>query len=244
MIFDGVGFAKKIEKKLKRDGDLIGKRLIIFRADETDGESVYIRLKKEMGERLGVEVEVIKGVPTPVVIQDYGKASGILVQLPITGVSETERDEILSLIPLEKDVDGLNPNGSKFLPAVVVAVEKILANVKGRTLDMEWEERFRERLKDDLDMPGAVALVWEMMKNKKLTDSEKLGLIEKWDKVLGLRLRASKSQVSDKMEKLVKERDKLRQEKKWEEADKLREKIEKLGYALEDTNEKTKVTVR
>jgi len=39
----------------------------------------------------------------------------------------------------------------------------------------------------------------------------------------------------------VGERSKLRQEKKWEEADKIREEIEKLGYVMEDKGKETKV---
>ncbi len=53
----------------------------------------------------------------------------MLVQLPIVGAGKKETEEILGLIPLDKDVDGLNPS-SKFVPAVVRAVEKILDEIK------------------------------------------------------------------------------------------------------------------
>jgi cysteinyl-tRNA synthetase len=116
-------------------------------------------------------------------------------------------------------------------------------NVKVTNLNVEWEEKFKEKLEDDLDMPGALALVWDMLKNEKLADGEKLGLVKKWDEVLGLRLIESEvqPQMGKEIEKLVEERKKLRQEKKWQEADKIRGKIEKLGYVVEDNGKETVV---
>ena len=130
MIFDGVGFAKKIEEGLRRSEKLVGTRLVIFQTGNK--ESGYVRLKREMGKRLGVEVEV-KMVPRLTFTEaKLGRvdADGVLVQLPIAEVNKKERDEILRLIPEDKDVDGLNPDGGKFLPAVVVAVEKVMRNFK------------------------------------------------------------------------------------------------------------------
>lgn len=124
MIFDGNGFAKDKKEKLMTEGVLMGKKLVIFQSG--DKESTYVRLKREMGESLGVKVKVVFS-DGPVDLTSLDKdVDGVLVQLPITGVDEKERDEILRMIPQEKDVDGLNPDSEVFLPAVVVAVEKIL----------------------------------------------------------------------------------------------------------------------
>lgn len=124
MVFDGNNLAREIKEDLVESGNLVGKKLVIFQSG--DKESTYVRLKREMGESLGVKVEVVFS-DGPIDLTNLDKdVDGVLVQLPIIGVNETGRDEILRMIPQEKDVDGLNPDSEVFLPAVVVAVEKIL----------------------------------------------------------------------------------------------------------------------
>ena len=132
MVFDGNGFAKRIEDKLRKSGKLMGKKLVIFQTGKV--ESTYVRLKREMGERLKVNIKLQisnNKLDLKQGIADAGEdCDGVLVQLPIVGASTEERDEILRMIPPEKDVDGLNPDGGKFLPAAVVAVERILSRVQ------------------------------------------------------------------------------------------------------------------
>lgn len=106
-----------------------------------------------------------------------------------------------------------------------------------------WESKFKERLEDDLDMPGALAVVWEMIKDEKLRDGEKKELVLSFDKVLSLGLGGiqEKVEVPEDVKKMVEERNKFRKQKKWNEADAIRGKIEKLGYVVEDKGEKTTV---
>ncbi len=128
MIFDGRAEAKKIEEKLIASGRLLGKSLLILQCDGKDKESTYIGLKREMGERLGIRVKVKVLRKKEEVREVLGKKideSGVLVQLPILGAGCEETEEILTAIPVEKDVDGLN-SASSFQPAVVRAVLRIL----------------------------------------------------------------------------------------------------------------------
>lgn len=133
MIFDGRSFAKKIETELMDSGRLRDKSLLILSCDGKDTESTYVRLKREQGERLGVKVVVIRSGSKDVLRQDLERLKedfdGVLIQLPIKDANKEETDKILSLIPTGKDVDGLNPKSS-FQPAVVIAVIKILKEVK------------------------------------------------------------------------------------------------------------------
>lgn len=112
----------------------------------------------------------------------------------------------------------------------------------------QYVKKFIERVEDDLDMPGALALVWEMFKDKDLTDGDKKELITKFDEVFGLELAGLKiDNVEEKdkiVENLVAERSRLREEENWEESDALREKIESLGYIVEDKGDQTKVVRR
>lgn len=129
MIFDGKRFAEDLEKKLIESGKLAGKSLLILQCDGSDKESKYVELKRKAGERMGVNTKVRICEFTKIGIEGFKKEieefDGVLVQLPIVGANKKEAEEILSLIPVEKDVDGLNP-ASKFVPAAVSAIEKIM----------------------------------------------------------------------------------------------------------------------
>jgi methylenetetrahydrofolate dehydrogenase (NADP+)/methenyltetrahydrofolate cyclohydrolase len=134
IIFDGRGEAKKIETSLIEEGMCKDKNLVIIQCDGELRESTYVRLKKEMGERLGVKVMVmhptnIDNVKNEVIkANEDGSIKGILVQLPIIGASKEETEQILSTIAISKDIDGLNPKSS-FVPAVVMAVETVLEKI-------------------------------------------------------------------------------------------------------------------
>ncbi|MBI2310433.1 bifunctional 5,10-methylenetetrahydrofolate dehydrogenase/5,10-methenyltetrahydrofolate cyclohydrolase [Candidatus Collierbacteria bacterium] len=130
MIFDGRAEAKRIEEKLIASGRLVGKSLLILQCDGEEKESTYVRLKREMGERLGVMVRTqgIKNsrqLKEKLKSKEIGGFDGVLVQLPILGAGRDETEEILTAIVAEKDVDGLNRT-SNFRPAAILAVLRIL----------------------------------------------------------------------------------------------------------------------
>jgi len=102
-----------------------------------------------------------------------------------------------------------------------------------------YKNRFVKYISDDLNMPKAIALVWEVIKSD-IADSDKRKLILDWDRVFGLNLarqgvKNKELVISQEIKELVEERKKLRKENKWEEADEIRKEIEKRGYILEDT---------
>lgn len=131
LVLDGKKEAEKIALFLEESERLMGKSLLILQCDGHSEESTYVRLKREMGERLGVLVSVsfmknkeeLKDVLKEANTDDT--VDGILIQLPIIGSSKEETDQILCSINPEKDIDGLNPN-SRFIPAVVGAVERVM----------------------------------------------------------------------------------------------------------------------
>ena len=103
----------------------------------------------------------------------------------------------------------------------------------------EYEGQFLEAVNDDLNMPKALSILWEVIRSDKKT-SEKAATVFKFDEVLGLSLKDSKTiiqkeeKVPEEVQKLLKERESLRKEKKYEEADKIREKIIEMGFKVED----------
>ena len=100
----------------------------------------------------------------------------------------------------------------------------------------DFSARFREAVENDLNMPQAIAIMWEMVKSN-IPDLDKWELITDWDRVLGLSLRQvsnNKLQIPNEIGKLVKEREELRKQKQWREADEIRKEIEASGFKVED----------
>ena len=103
----------------------------------------------------------------------------------------------------------------------------------------KYEENFHKAINDDLNMPLAMSVVWDIVKNPK--KSKKLAkLLDKFDTVLALSL-DKKSETQEKIPeeviKLAEERLKARQEKNWAESDRLRDEILALGYSIKDSKE-------
>jgi len=116
---------------LEESERVLGKSLVILQCDGRSEESTYVRLKREMGERLGAMVSVQFSPSKDGLKEMLAEANadetvdGILVQLPVIGASREDLDQILSSIYPSKDVDGLNPK-SRFIPAAIRAVERLI----------------------------------------------------------------------------------------------------------------------
>jgi cysteinyl-tRNA synthetase len=89
-----------------------------------------------------------------------------------------------------------------------------------------------------LNTPQALAVLWDVLKSN-LSDEEKSSALLKMDEVLGLGLKeviGKPAEVPDWIRKLAEERSVARGEKDWKKSDELREKIESLGWRVEDKN--------
>jgi len=114
-------------------------------------------------------------------------------------------------------------------------LKNIVSELKDdKKTNKRYLEEFEKVINDDLDMPGALQVLWNLLRDEKATG--KLRTIEDMDKVLGLDLtKKEKAFIPQNIKSLIKEREKYRKEKNFREADKIREKINKLGFVLEDT---------
>ena len=105
----------------------------------------------------------------------------------------------------------------------------------------DYENRFLEAINDDLNMPVAMSVVWDVVKNPK--KSKKLQkLLLKFDEVLGLDLEHYKKQendLPDDIKALVDERNDARLNKNWSESDRLRDLLISKGYSVKDSKEGT-----
>ena len=99
-----------------------------------------------------------------------------------------------------------------------------------------YYDSFLEFIKDDLTMPRALAVVWELLKDGDVSDNEKYILLMAFDQVLGLQFDQMKPviEVPEEVMVLARKRQEARAVKKWDESDALREKIVALGYEVAD----------
>lgn len=116
---------------LEESEKVFGKSLVILQCDGHTFDSTYVRLKREMGERLDVLVSVLYAKNKEELKEMVAEANadetvdGVMVQLPVLGATKEDTEQILYSINPAKDVDGLNPK-SRFYPAVIGAVERVL----------------------------------------------------------------------------------------------------------------------
>ncbi len=108
----------------------------------------------------------------------------------------------------------------------------------------EYLQRFVSYINDDLNMPRALAVVWEMIRSD-LTSENKKATILKMDEVLGLDIsgwRPDAIEAPPEVLSLMHEREVARRDKDWKRADELRDMIAGHGYVVEDTAEGPKLS--
>lgn len=104
--------------------------------------------------------------------------------------------------------------------------------------DAHAMEKFMERINDDLDTPGALAVFYGVLNDGALEGGTKAATLLKMDDVLGLALEdvlARPITVPAAVEKLAAARTAARTAKDWAQSDALRDEIATLGYVVEDT---------
>lgn len=113
-----------------------------------------------------------------------------------------------------------------------------LGNKFGQVIP-DFQERFVDVINDDLNMPQALALVWEVIKSNQAPADIKATLLD-FDKVLALGLDNVKELIiPDEVNKLVVQREQARLDKNWTLADELRGKISSFGFSIDDTPDGT-----
>ncbi len=102
----------------------------------------------------------------------------------------------------------------------------------------EFENRFHMAINDDLNMPLAMSVVWEVVryeqKSKKLAD-----LLLKFDSVMGLQIdkRTEKEEIPEEILELVEQRKLARQERDYVKSDEIRDTLKEKGYEVKDTKD-------
>jgi cysteinyl-tRNA synthetase len=112
----------------------------------------------------------------------------------------------------------------------------------------DHEQGFLHAINNDLNMPEALAAVWNLIKAD-VSSSDKLASLLKMDQVLGLGLREWReqhpklvfSELPEDVQELIKERELLRRSKQFTQSDHVRSRIKKLGYDVIDTKDGTEI---
>ena len=121
----------------------------------------------------------------------------------------------------------------------------------GGKTSAEYRAKFLDLINDDLDMPKAVALIWDLLKDLVVSDADKRATVLNFDQVLGLKIeKAMESELTSSMkptdisaeiQSLVDARQAARASKDWKKADELRKSIESKGYEIKDTGDTTEL---
>ncbi len=99
-------------------------------------------------------------------------------------------------------------------------------------------KEFIEAINDDLNLPRALSVVWENI------DDLNKASIEKLDEVLGLglsKMNSEEIEIPSEIQELANKREELRKSGNYEEADRIREEILELGFAVEDSKDGIKI---
>ena len=106
----------------------------------------------------------------------------------------------------------------------------------------EYKNRFLDAINDDLNMPLAMGIIWEIARNER--KSKKLAnLLLDFDRVLGLDLKNSEKyleaqrnvEIPEEILELLEKRKKAREEKNWPLSDEIRDELKQKGYIVKDT---------
>lgn len=108
----------------------------------------------------------------------------------------------------------------------------------------EYEDKFLATINDDLNMPAAMGIVWEIIRNQEKS-KQYAKLLLKFDKVLGLDLENSKQyleeakqiELPEEIAELLEKRKQARENKDWKIADQIRDQLKEKGYSVKDTKE-------
>ncbi len=114
----------------------------------------------------------------------------------------------------------------------------------------KYLSKFTSFLNDDMETAGAIASLWDLIKDENITPADKRATMMEYEKILGigfgfskeklaslgikLEKTISKEDIPEEIKKLLEERKNARQEKNWKRSDEIRDEIAGLGYSIKD----------
>ncbi|MCX6735478.1 MAG: cysteine--tRNA ligase [Candidatus Parcubacteria bacterium] len=125
--------------------------------------------------------------------------------------------------------------------------------------DEEYLAKFTSFLDDDLETAEAIASLWDLVKDERISPADKKATMLEYEKILGLGFGFSKEKLSslgiklektlgvgdvpEEIKKLLGERKKARQEKNWKRSDEIRNEIFGHGYSIKDEKDGEQIII-
>ena len=120
--------------------------------------------------------------------------------------------------------------------------------------DKNYLKKFDERLAEDFDTPGAIAIMWEMIKDKNIENGAKAGTLLAMDEVLDIGLSDDPTEgakslgvvaiddIPEEIKALIDAREIARIGRDYPQADMIRGQLTDKGYTVEDSEHGPRVT--
>lgn len=124
------------------------------------------------------------------------------------------------------------------------SVEEIISktNEIETNKNLKHYEEFVKAISEDLNIPKAVSVLWETIRDKNITEKEKLGLIKEFDKVFGFKLtEKEEEEIPSEIIDLMNQRTEYKKQKNYQKADEIREVLKQKGYEIKDTPKGPKI---
>lgn len=133
-----------------------------------------------------------------------------------------------------------------------IQMTKSKCQIKSKIQISKYENQFEEAMEDDFNTPKAVAAIFQLInKGNSLISQNKLSgaqaknilaFLKKIDEIFCFIFEPKpKEKLPRPLLNLVKQREKYRKEKKWQEADEIRKEIKDKGFWIEDTEQGPKI---
>lgn len=121
----------------------------------------------------------------------------------------------------------------------MIALHKDVNKKIDKNIISKYEEQFLDAINDDMNMPVAISIVWEIAKEKEKSN-DFYELIKKFDSVLSLNLDKNDKEdinIPEDIKLILNERKDARENKNFAKSDELRDKLKELGYIVKDTKD-------
>lgn len=121
----------------------------------------------------------------------------------------------------------------------MIALHKDVNKKIDKNILSKYEEQFLDAINDDMNMPVAISIVWEIAKEKEKSN-DFYELIKKFDSVLSLDLDKNDKEdinIPEDIKLILNERKDARKNKNFAKSDELRDKLKELGYIVKDTKD-------
>lgn len=139
--------------------------------------------------------------------------------------------------PLQQQPDASSGRDNGGLAGLVFSISGGKAVTKALIGCAEYEQKFLAAVNDDLDLPKALSLAWDLVKSDYPLSAKKASLL-KFDEVLGLGFAGVKKEpaiLPPEVQNLVWEREGARRANDFARADQIRRELSLQGFFIDDT---------